>query len=775
MIVVVAVVLAGYFLGSWGKRSPWQVTIATGTPGGTYSTLGEEFARILEGLPEAPIDTAKAIPTSASVKNIELLAKDSVDIGFVMKPAISNAMVDQLAKLSVLARIYMDVVQIVVRKDAGIYSLRDLNAKKVYVGKEGSGTKIVAEKILDSLRVSPSIKVKEGSYREASRMLVSEELDAAFFVAGTPTEAVKMALGSGRCDLLDLGDIRDRIIESIPDLNTSDIPVNSYENQTKKVRTISADTFLLCRKNLDVNKVFLIEDALFNNLDQLLIAHAKAQDIHLDSAFVGLPEEIELHKGASRFQKEVEKKLLILTGALGGKYYLLGKTIKSLLEPYGIHTRVSHSDGSRENLKVLRERDPQTNPTLAILQYDVALASLGDPEHVYGVPLPEGTDIPKVRDMRRIATLHQETVHIMVRRDKLTHEKESQPTLEALKNLRVCLGPEGSGTRILANAILTHHDIIPKSRILLPVADMVDRIHSEEIDAGFFVSYVPSIAVKTILDNVEIKLLSITPKKIVNMVGPALDMTEIPQHEYACQLEGETVVKTIETKAVLVARENMPQVEKVTMAIFEGEAFLDIDGGVETMKEDLPSIHLHPDARKYYQKAGYLPSKPPINWLQRVWYILTSTVIIIGGAKSLVEWRRHRSRNGIGRKILDIEITPEAGAKELEALMNIRQNILERVQLRWWMRGELNKGRWQYLDDLIERRIRIMRDNLVKEVLKEIYAVKEDAALDSAARLEGYDALEVHIRDYFEKGELDKSGYEFLIGIFENLKTVELS
>lgn len=696
VIVVVAAILAGYLLGPLGKRGPWQVTIATGTKGGTYYALGAEFVRILERLPDSPITDATSLNTAASVENIELIAKDIVDIGFVMKPAISNATVNQIAKLSTMARLYMDVVQIVVRKDADIRSLKDLSAKKVYVGKEGSGTKIVAEKILDTLRVFPSIKVKEGSYREASRMLISEEIDAAFFVAGTPTDAVKMALESGKCDLLDLGDSHNKIIVNIPDLSETDIPRNTYENQTTRVRTLGAYTFLLCRKDLDANKVFLIEDALFNNLDQLLIAHAKAQDIHLDSAFVGLPEEIELHNGASRFQKEVEKKLLIVTGALGGKYYNLGKTIKSLLEPYGINARVSHTDGSVANLRVLEEREKEKKRnTLAIIQYDVVLASLGNPERIYGVPLPEDIKISRIKDLRRITRFHLETVHIMVRRDKLTPEQESQPPLKALKSLRVCLGPKYSGTRLLARAILAHHDIDPKSRILLPVPDMVDRIHGGEIDAGFFVSYVPSIAVKTLLDNAEIKLLSSDPKRIARMIGSAINMTEIPQYEYACQLEGETAVKTIETKAVLVARENMPQVEKITKAIFEGEAFLDIEGGVETMKEDLPSIHLHPDAKKYYLKKGFLPSKIPINWFRQSWYTLACFMIIAGALRGFWSWKQSRI---LKKKMREIHTVRSENGLDTAAKLARFTEIEEQI-FRSFIDGRLDRLRFSFLMD----------------------------------------------------------------------------
>jgi TRAP transporter TAXI family solute receptor len=738
--------------------------------------LGAEFARILEELPGSPIADATPLNTAASVENIELLTKGIVDIGFVMKPAISNATADQLVKLRALTRLYMDVVQIVVRKNVGIGSLTDLNARKVYVGKHGSGTKIVAEKILAELEVVPSMKVTEAGYGEASRMLVSGELDAAFFVAGTPTEAVQLALESGECTLLDLGDIRDRILEGTPDLNSSDIPVNSYENQTRRVRTVSADTFLLCREGLKTGQVFIIVRAFFDNLDRLMMAHNKAQDIRLSSAFDRLPEGIGFHDGVQRFRRKEEKRLLILTGTLGGKYYVLGKTIKSLLEPYGIDARVSHTDGSLENLQVLKARSSKQTPTLALLQYDVALAALGAPKIVYDVDPPQGVCIDTVKDMRRIATLHQETVHIMVRRDRLSPKPGSQPTLAALKDLRVCLGPERSGTRLLAHAILEHHGVDLKSRVFLSARDMVRRIHSGEIDAGFFVSYMPSLAVKTVLGNTEIKLLSVSPRRIVDMIGPALNLTEIPPQEYDCQLEGEPAVKTIATRAVLVTREIQPQVRKITQAIFEGEAFLDIEGGVETMRAELPSIRLHPAARKYYQKAGYLPSKPPINWLfQLVWYFLTSTVIIIGGAKSLVEWRRHRSRNGIGRKILDIEITPEAGKSELAALAEIRKDILDRVQLRWWRRGELNKNRWQYLDDLIERRISLVRDTRIRAMLKEIYAVKEDTGLDRELRQERYDGLETRMRDCFDRGDLDKSEYGFLVGVLENLRRAERS
>lgn len=768
----VALILVALNLGILHSRGPWQVTIATGTPGGTYFPMGQQLARVLEKHPK--ISEAASTPTAATLENVYLLVdSQSVNLAFMFTPGLVQVPTQKLERLRIVARLYTDVVQIVVRKDANIGSLEDLAGKKVYVGCELSGTKVFSCTLLDSLHIYPAERVDAGNYSDAARMLIDGTIEAAFFASGKPTVAVKTALESGACNLLDLGSNIEKVKASIPNLADEKIPANFYVNQPTEIRTVGADALLMCREDLSEHLVILILDELFNNIENLFMAHTRAEDIRIERAFTDLPAVVKIHRGAVKFwQREREETLLIATGSPGGRYYELGKVIQSLLRQRGIHARAIHSDGSVANAGLLQARPVRT---LAIMQYDVALAAYwGAIEPVYQVKGDEiNVEIPEVKDMRRLATLHPEKVHIMMRRDRLTAQQADRKRIQVLRDIRFCAGPRESGSSVLTQATLAHHKIDPRHMTHLSVRDMVDRIHNGEIAAGFFVGHVPvSSPIRSLVDNEKIALLSIDPKFTSKLVGgPALSATTIAPETYPCQLDGEPAVETVGTKALLVTTSRLKEGGRIARALAEGAAFLQIDAADLAM--ELPSINLHPLARKYYQDAGYLPSKPPIDWYRRIWYILACTVILVGGIKSIVEVRRHGCRNRIGRSILSIDVSPVEVTSKLHWFKEIRADILQRVQMRWWEWRELNKDRWRYLDELIDSRISLMRENLTKEILKGIYALREDKELDKVARLERYAEKEVSIKDHFGRGELDKPGYSFLMGVLDQQRQLE--
>ena len=131
--------------------------------------------------------------------------------------------------------------------------------------------------------------------------------DAAFIVASTPAKAVSDALGSGECELLDLKDDADLIAEGKPGedtgLKVQKIPARMYENQAEQVTTVGASALLVSRKDLKVDVVLEIEDALFDNISALAEAHIRAQDSRLDRAFK-IPTGLEIHPGSLKFQDQ---------------------------------------------------------------------------------------------------------------------------------------------------------------------------------------------------------------------------------------------------------------------------------------------------------------------------------------------------------------------------------------------------------------------------------------------------------------------------------------
>ncbi|UCC83863.1 MAG: TAXI family TRAP transporter solute-binding subunit [Gemmatimonadota bacterium] len=782
--VAVAVVLFGVD----NDRGPsWTVTIATATKGGTYYPLGSQLARILEGLPDERIDSAEARSTRGSRENIDLLMDSEASIAFAMGPALVRAVEERPGvkdTLTLLAHLYTDVVQVAVRKDAGIEKLADLESMRIFVGPSRSGTRLVATSILDAVGLSEGEYTADDamSFAEAAEKLIDGRLSAAFFMAGMPAEAVQTALESGQVEILNLDDSTRETLTASGELTPEDIPTNFYGGQPQPVQTVGAEVFLVIRRDQPDDLAVTILEVLLDNIVDLLFAHQKAEEIRLTTLFQ-VPKDfpLRLHPGADQFDKEQESALLVATGALKGKYHQLGKMIQLLLNQHGIHAWAVHTDGSLDNAELLSDT---TRLTIAIMQYDAALAARFGDTCVYRVNLSKGAGTPPVQTIRRLATLHEEQVHVMIRRETLEiiegrlnrnfpqSQRVTITTLsqlaEALRTmssnedrLRVSLGPRRSATQAVAQAILEHHGIPPTAivRSFLSVSDMADRLYTQEIDMGFFVSHVPSAAIETVMNDDRIMLLSLGSRERSMMASTVFTNSTIEPGTYASQTEGEPPIQSIATQAVLVTNGDLEfDVKDVTRAVFEGVAFLGVQGGKTAMARELPSLPLHPQAKEYYEEENLLPRTASSDWLQTsvavTWRVLAILVILISGYRGLLKLRRDRTFNEMSRKIIAIPV--EATFQDsVETLLEMRVEIQDRVRKKWWNPGELDKGRWRYLYDLVNDRIGEAKDSLMRLLAAEIRALADDPDLDDAARRELLRSVAERTSTYFEEGELD--------------------
>ncbi|MEE8250174.1 MAG: TAXI family TRAP transporter solute-binding subunit [Gemmatimonadales bacterium] len=740
-----------------------NLVITTSTPGGTYILIGEQMARVLEEYPGDVIGRVEAIPSAGTPENIQRLVNGEADVALVSGPILANH--SDREDIRALMSLYDNIWHVVVRRSASIESLRDLRGKRVYVGRDESGNNWGATRILQTVGISESdyLRVPGPSLHDAATQLQSGEADAAFFLAGIPVEAVADALGSGCCELLDLQADVESIRASVPSLEFQEISSHTYENQPDPVQSVGTRALLVARKDLRDDVVLELVDGLFDSISELAIPHPRLQDVRFERAFSDLPPGIEFHPGAIEFQTQQRGKLLIATGVIDGRYFELGKRMQQVLEADGIDTRMIHTDGSLENLELLEEN---LWPAMAILQYDVALASLWSSD-IYDSPRL-GNTIPQVTGLRRIAALHEESIHVLMRRDRIPPEMVEHPTLAALQNALVCLGPPKSGTQVMAQALLDHHGVVPKTELFLSVPDMEARLHSGAIDAGFFFGHVPSEALNSLVNNDQFRLLSIDPGAVAGHLTSALTISTIEPGTYRAQREGEPAVDTVSTWAVLVTREDLPfNVRQITEALFEGTAFLDIDGGVEIMARDLPSLPLHPAVAEYFRDEGIFPPEPVFDWLTATWRSLAILVMLVAGYQGILKLRRDRTSNEIGRRVFAISLESDE-PNSVHNLLEIRDGeIRERVQQRWWRRGELDKSRWRYLHDLINDRIRLAKENLTAALAEDLRELAHEAGSDVAGRHQRLQSLEERVWTYFQKGELDASHQALLMEVIQ--------
>ncbi|MBW1688408.1 MAG: TAXI family TRAP transporter solute-binding subunit, partial [Deltaproteobacteria bacterium] len=219
-LILVGVATAVVVGRTWLEEQLRQdLVISTGTPGGTYIQLGAQLARILEEYRGVQIGSVESRASRGSVENIERILSQEAQLAFVIGPVLSAH--PRRGELRALTSLYTDRVQVVVHRSASIESLGDLAGKRIYIGADKSGTKLMATAILRAAGLSEGDYSRVGekeSFEGASRIIQAGRAEAAFFVASTPTKAISDALGSGCCSLLDLGDYQRAIERIVPGL-----------------------------------------------------------------------------------------------------------------------------------------------------------------------------------------------------------------------------------------------------------------------------------------------------------------------------------------------------------------------------------------------------------------------------------------------------------------------------------------------------------------------------------------------------------------------------
>lgn len=138
------------------QRIPDQITIAGGFDRGIYKNVSGEIRKRLMEATEVPVDV---MPSEGSIENLRRLLDYEVDVALVqhgaMSPSYLNARGLNSDKLRIAAPLFDEVVHILVRDDAEVTSIDDLQGRPIAVGSRESGSHVAADKMLKLLGMTP--------------------------------------------------------------------------------------------------------------------------------------------------------------------------------------------------------------------------------------------------------------------------------------------------------------------------------------------------------------------------------------------------------------------------------------------------------------------------------------------------------------------------------------------------------------------------------------------------------------------------------------------
>jgi len=285
-----------------------KLSIATGGTGGVYYVLGGAMANMLtKNIPNTKF-TSEA--TAASVENAQLIVTRNADIALMLGFEAQDAYLGRdkfktKVPLRALLVVYANLCQFVARE--GINTVQDLKGKRVSLGAPGSGSEVMAVRVLKAAGLDPAKDVIRDrlSHAEAVNAMKDRKIDAFNSFGALPYPAlVDLTTTPGiKVNILDLGAIVPKLqAEYGPVYFNSLIPKGTYRGIDVDVKTAATGAICVCHEAMDENLIYQVTKLMIEKKGELALAHKAANDISLATAVVGSP--VPYHPGALRYYKE---------------------------------------------------------------------------------------------------------------------------------------------------------------------------------------------------------------------------------------------------------------------------------------------------------------------------------------------------------------------------------------------------------------------------------------------------------------------------------------
>ena len=230
----------------------------------------------------------------------------------------------------------------------------------------------------------------------------------------------------------------------------------------------------------------------------------KRKPSYLELLFVMLPVIVIVYAGfwgAYQFVSPAPpRNLTVSAGNIQGTYYSFANQYKEFLALDGIELTVLESNGSRDNIQRLLDKEAD----VAFVQGGTAYAD---------------------EKLVSLGSLYYEPISIFYKKDLQLHR------LNDFSGLKVSINVKGSGTHMLASQLFAINHVNSQNTqfFFLSPHDSLDKLKSGEIDAVFFVSSINSSVIQELLHNTDFNLFNFERADAYNQVLPFL--SKVTLHE----------------------------------------------------------------------------------------------------------------------------------------------------------------------------------------------------------------------------------------------------
>jgi TRAP transporter TAXI family solute receptor len=299
--------------------------IGTGSISGVYFPVGGLIASAIShprgeslcgqgGSCGVPGLVAVAQASRGSVANVRQIAAGRIEAALVQADVAYFAVKGMgvfaggkaVPGLRAVANLYPEAVHVVVRRNSRIYGIGDLKGKRISLDLKGSGTRALANLVLEEYGIDPeSLNRLNSQVGPAVDRLQSGRLDAFFFVGGFPAPTITRLSKDVPLRLLPISKEKAAsIMKADPFLAVVSIPASVY-GRRRATPTLAVGALFTVSDKVSADLVYGITRALWHPTTRSILDQGPlaTRQMRLGNALKGVA--IPLHKGAARFYREM--------------------------------------------------------------------------------------------------------------------------------------------------------------------------------------------------------------------------------------------------------------------------------------------------------------------------------------------------------------------------------------------------------------------------------------------------------------------------------------
>jgi hypothetical protein len=240
-----------------------------GPAGGVYQVWAQSFARRLALLHPPGVPAVR--PTAGSGANLQMIRREPMTVGlaaidFVTESGGAGEVTG--APLSALARVYDDYLHLLVRDDGPIRTSGGLSGRSVAVGPPGSGTALIADRLL-ACGGLPGVRPVPTGLVQGLDGLAAGWVDGLLWSGGLPTSSVSRAWTRHELRLVPLDAAGTLMRSAHGDVyRDATIPAHTYGN-VAPVPTFAVANLLMGRSDLPADVVVRLLSVAFASVPDL--------------------------------------------------------------------------------------------------------------------------------------------------------------------------------------------------------------------------------------------------------------------------------------------------------------------------------------------------------------------------------------------------------------------------------------------------------------------------------------------------------------------------